>query len=98
MSGVAALLLTVTSGRALAQTPPVVTLKEAVDEALKRNERLLDQHDTVAQSDLGVRLARNEFRPKVTPNILGSFGQTNVSSQTYRVDVSQKLVTGTELR
>ena len=97
VSAAVALLLVAASG-ASAQTSPVVTLKQAVDEALKKNERLLDQHDSIAQSDLGVRLARNEFRPKVTPNILGSFGQTNVSSQTYRVDVSQKLVTGTELR
>jgi outer membrane protein TolC len=58
----------------------------------------MSQHDTVSQSDLGLRLARNEFRPKVTPNMLGSFGQTDISSQTYRVDLSQRLTTGTELR
>ncbi|MFA5910241.1 MAG: TolC family protein [Vicinamibacterales bacterium] len=83
---------------ALAQAPPVLTLAQAVDEALARNERLVNQADTIAQADLGLRLARNTFRPKVTPNIFGSFGRTDVSSQTYRVDVSQKLVTGTELR
>jgi outer membrane protein len=94
---VAAFTVAISSGAA-AQSPSVISLKQAVGEALTKNERLLDQHDTIAQSDLSVRLARNEFRPKVTPNILGSFGQTNVSSQTYRVDVSQKLVTGTELR
>ncbi len=83
---------------ALAQAPPLLTLEQAVDEALARNERLVSQADTIAQADLGLRLARNTFRPKVTPNIFGSFGRTDVSSQTYRVDVSQKLVTGTELR
>lgn len=76
----------------------VLTLTDAVTEALAKNERLINQGDTVAQADLGLRLARNAFRPKVTPNIFGSFGRTDVSSQTYRVDVSQKLVTGTELR
>ena len=76
----------------------MLTLSQAVDEALAKNDRLLTQHDAVTQSDLGLRLARNEFRPKVTPNMLGSFGQTDISSQTYRVDLSQRLTTGTELR
>ncbi len=81
-----------------AQDGKVLTLAQAVDEALVKNERLVNQHDTITQADLGLRLARNTFRPKVTPNIFGSFGRTDISSQTYRVDVSQKLVTGTELR
>lgn len=85
-------------GPAAAQTPPALTLADAVKEALAKNERLVNQADTIAQADLGLRLARNTFKPKVTPNIFGSFGRTDVSSQTYRVDVSQKLVTGTELR
>ena len=83
---------------AFAQATPVLTLADAVDEALAKNERIVNQADTIAQADLGLRLARNTFSPKITPNIFGSFGRTDVSSQTYRVDVSQKLVTGTELR
>ena len=84
---------------AMAQAPPTqISLADAVNEALVKNERLVNQADTIAQADLGLRLARNTFRPKITPNIFGSFGRTDVSSQTYRVDVSQKLVTGTELR
>ena len=81
-----------------AQQAKVLTLAQAVDEALVKNDRLINQHDTTTQADLGLRLARNVFRPKVTPNIFGSFGRTDISSQTYRVDVSQKIVTGTELR
>ena len=81
-----------------AQGAKVLTLAQAVDEALAKNDRLINQHDTTTQADLGLRLARNTFQPKVTPNIFGSFGRTDISSQTYRVDVSQKLVTGTELR
>ncbi len=81
-----------------AQPPPVLTLAQAVEEALRHNDRLLNQHDNIEQADLGLRLARNTFQPKITPNVLGSFGQTNVSSQTYRVDLSQRLVTGTEMR
>lgn len=83
---------------AAAQTPPRLSLADAVGEALKKNERVVNQGDAVAHADLGLRLARNVFRPKVTPNVFGSFGRTDVSSQTYRVDVTQKLVTGTELR
>jgi outer membrane protein len=83
---------------ASAQPAPMLTLQQAVLEALERNERLLDQHDATEQAALGVRLARNTFQPKVTPNVLGSFGQTNINSQTYRVDVTQKFVSGTEIR
>ena len=81
-----------------AQGPPVLTLSEAVNEALLKNDRMLNQRDATEQSALGVRLARNEFQPKVTPNILGSFGQTDINSQNYRVDVAQKLTSGTEIR
>lgn len=83
---------------AAAQTPPALSLADAVKEALVSNERVVNQADAIAQADLGLRLARNSFRPKVTPNIFGSLGRNDISSQTYRVDVSQKLVTGTELR
>jgi len=78
--------------------PPALSLAAAVNEALVKNERIVNQSDAIAQADLGLRLARNTFRPKVTPNIFGSLGRDDISSQTYRVDVSQKLVTGTELR
>jgi len=83
---------------AAAQTAPLLTLEQAVNEALGRNDRLVNQADTTAQADLGLRLARNTFKPKVTPNIFGSFGRTDISSQNYRLDVSQKLTTGTDLR
>jgi outer membrane protein len=81
-----------------AQAAPMLTLEQAVEEALVRNDRVLNQHDTTEQATLGVRLARNTFQPKVTPNVLGSFGQTNINSQNYRIDVSQKFVGGTEIR
>jgi outer membrane protein len=76
----------------------VLTLRAAVSEALEKNERLVNQKDAGTQADLGLRLARSAFRPKVVPNVLGSFGQTDINSQTYRVDVSQRLTTGTEFR
>jgi outer membrane protein TolC len=52
----------------------------------------------VEQAALGVRLAENTFRPKLVPNILGSFGQTDVTNQTYRLDLTQRFTTGTEMR
>src|SRR6266850_4424949 len=91
-------LLLATAAPASAQNSPVLTLAQAVKEALAKNDRMLNQRDTTEQADLGMRLARNAFTPKIVPNIFGSFGQTNVTSQDYRVDVTQKLVTGTQLR
>jgi len=83
---------------AAAQNAPVISVAQAVSEALVQNDRLVNQRDTIAQSDLAVRLARNVFQPKITPNVLGSFGQTDVNSQTYRLDLSQRFSTGTEIR
>ncbi|MFM8534962.1 MAG: TolC family protein [Acidimicrobiia bacterium] len=82
---------------AMAQSTQL-SLKQAVDEALMKNDRLVDQQDVTTQADLGVRLARSTFRPKIVPNINGSFGQTDITSQNYRVDLTQRLTTGTELR
>jgi len=82
----------------LAQVSDVLTLREAVREALDHNDRIVNQRDLVEQADLGVRLANNNFRTKITPNILGSFGQTDVANQTYRVDISKRFLTGTEAR
>ena len=86
------------SGTPLCAQTAALTLHDAVQEALGHNDRIVNQRDAAAQADLSVRLARNAFQPKVTPNILGSFGQTDVSSQTYRLDLSQRFVTGTEAR
>jgi outer membrane protein TolC len=78
--------------------PKVLTLREAIGQALVRGERMLEQRDSVEQSQLAVLASRNEFRPKVVPAIQGSFGQTDVNDQTYRLDVSQRFVTGTQIR
>jgi outer membrane protein len=83
---------------ARAQTAERLTLSQAVGEALVHNDRIVNQRDFVEQARLGVRLARNNFHPKLVPNISGSFGQTDVSNQTYRVDLLQRFTTGTEVR
>ena len=67
---------------AAAQAPPQLSLADAVNEALVKNERVVNQADAIAQADLGLRLARNTFKPKVTPNIFGSLGRDDISSQT----------------
>ncbi|MEQ1758498.1 MAG: TolC family protein [Vicinamibacterales bacterium] len=94
----AVIVLVAANGLAVAQDTSTLTLAQAVREALEHNNILVNQRDSITQADLNVRLARNTFRPRVTPNVFGSFGATDVASQTYRVDVSQKLVTGTEFR
>jgi outer membrane protein TolC len=78
--------------------PEVLTLQQAVAEALAKNDRIVDHTDAEAQAELGLRVARSAFRPKVVPNIFGSFGGTDLASQHYRVDVTQRLTTGTEMR
>ena len=82
-----------------AQEPErLLTLREAVAEALIRNDRVVNQHDTSERAILAVRGARNAFEPKIVPNVHGSFGQIDVNGQEYRLDFSQRFVNGTELR
>src|SRR5262249_19603754 len=81
-----------------AQGPARLTLVQAVQNALVQNDRMLAQNDSSEQATLGVRLARNTFQPKVVPNVLGSFGQSDVSNQTYRLELTQKPTTGAELK
>jgi outer membrane protein TolC len=101
-SPIALLLVWLAAGAApaFAQNPPshVLTLSDAVAEALLHNDRLLNENDVVELADLAVHQARNVFQPKLVPNILGSFGQTNVANQSYRLDLTQRFTTGTELR
>lgn len=94
MLAVAALVV---SSDASAQSP-ALPLHRAVAEALARNDRILDHADATAQAELDLRVARSAFRPKIVPNVFGSFGQTNLASQHYRVDVTQRFTSGTEMR
>jgi outer membrane protein len=76
----------------------VLTFSQAVKEALLHNDRLVDEADNIEQANLSVELARSAFRPKIVPNIQGSFGQTDVNNQNYRLDLTQRFSTGTEVR
>jgi outer membrane protein TolC len=97
-TGVAALLVA-SAAVVTAQEPTrLFTLADAVAQALRQNPRLLEQHDGTERGSIGVEAARNAFAPKFVPNIRGSFGQTDVTDQNYRLDLSQRFVSGTELR
>jgi outer membrane protein len=100
VAAVADLALVVSAATLLhAQEPRrVMTLSQAIDEALQKNDRMIAQHDSGERAGLAVRGARSAFTPKVVPNVRGSFGQTNVSDQSYRLDLSQRFVNGTEVR
>ena len=96
----AALLLALltTSGTLHAQDAPVLTLREAVWVALANNERMLTSSESIGQAQIGRELAASVFATRITPNVLGSFGQSNVRNQTYGVGASKRFVTGTEIR
>lgn len=77
---------------------PTLTFREAVSEALTRNDRMLSQADSTAQAEFDLTLARSTFRPKIVPNVFGSFGQSDLASQHYSIDLTQRFTTGTEMR
>ena len=84
--------------RAQESTPPLLSLAEVVRLALLNNERVLSSRESIDQARLGVNLAESAFDIKITPNVLGSFGQSDVRNQTYGVGASRRFATGTEVR
>ena len=80
------------------QPAPLLSLAEAVRLALANNERVLSSRESIDQARLSVNLAESAFGTKITPNVLGSFGQSDVRNQTYGVGASRRFTTGTEVR
>ena len=80
------------------EAAPLLTLQEAVLVALANNERMLSSREGIEQAQLGLTLAESVFGTRITPNILGSFGQSDVRNQTYGVGASKRFTTGTEVR
>lgn len=80
------------------ETAPLLTLQEAVLVVLANNERMLGSRETIEQAQLGRTLAESAFGTRITPNILGSFGQSDVRNQTYGLGASKRFTTGTEVR
>ena len=80
------------------ETAPLLTLREAVLAALASNERMLNSRESIEQARLGRTLAESAFGTRITPNILGSFGQSDVRNQTYGLGASKRFTTGTEVR
>ena len=83
---------------AAGQEPVELTLAQAVAIALVTNEAVIGAGDSLDQAGLSLDLARSDLSTKIVPNILGSFGQSDVSNQTYGLEVSRRFTTGTELR
>ena len=77
---------------------PLLTLREAVLIALVGNERVLSSLESIDQARLARTLAASTFGTRVTSNLLGSLGQSDVRNQTYGVGASKRFVTGTEVR
>ncbi len=80
------------------ETAPLLTLREAVLAALASNERMLSAQESVEQARIGRTVAESAFQTRITPNLLGSFGQSNVRNQTYGLGASRRFATGTEIR
>ena len=77
---------------------PLLTLHEAVLVALANNDRMLTSRESIEQAQLGRTVAESAFGTRITPNLLGSFGQSDVRNQTYGVGASKRFTTGTEVR
>ena len=76
----------------------LLTLREAILVALVENERVVSSFESITQAQLGRALAASAFATRITPNLLGSFGQSDVRNQTYGVGISRRFTTGTEVR
>ena len=59
---------------------------------------MLAARESIEQARLGVNVAESAFATKITPNLLGSFGQSDVRNQTYGIGASRRFATGTEVR
>ena len=77
---------------------PVLSLRMAVAQALDRNPTILNARATADQASQTLRLANSAFTPKVLPSLSGALGQTDLSNQTYGVNVSQRFHSGVEFR
>ena len=86
------------SGVSAQEGAPVLTLHEAVLVALANNDRMLTSRESIEQAQLGRAVAESAFGTRITPNVLGSFGQSDVRNQTYGVGASKRFTTGTEVR
>ena len=76
----------------------MLTLRVAVLTALADNERMLASRESIQQARLAQTLAASTLGTRISPNLLGSFGQSDVRNQTYGVGASKRFLTGTEVR
>ena len=76
----------------------LLSLHEAVLEALARNPELLNTRVATDQAALALRVAQSAWSTQILPTMSGAFGRTTLSNQAYGLDVSKRLTTGTQLR
>ncbi len=94
----AVLLVLAATGAHTRDDAPLLTLREVVLAALAGNDRVLTSRESVEQARLGRTVADAAFATRITPNLLGSLGQSDVRNQTYGVAASRRFPTGTEVR
>ena len=80
------------------ESTPLLSLADAVRLALVNNERIVSAREGIERAQLGATLAESAFGTKITPNVLGSFGQSDVRNQAYGLGAARRFMTGTELR
>ena len=97
-AAILAAVLLVAAAAGARDTAPLLTLREAVLAALANNDRVVTSRESVEQARLGRTVAEAAFATRITPNLLGSFGQSDVRNQTYGVGASRRFPTGTEVR
>ena len=73
------------AGQSTALPSSRLSLGAAVAEALDHSPAIVNARSTIEQAALSVRLASSAFDFKVLPSMLGSFGQSSLSNQTYGV-------------
>ena len=98
MSAIGVLLFVGAVDAGAQDAAPQLTLRAVVDAALANNDRVATSREGVEQARLGRTVAEAAFATRVTPNLLGSFGQSDVRNQTYGVGASRRFPTGTEVR
>ncbi len=59
---------------------------------------MLAARENIDQARLDRDVAASAFATRIIPNVLGSFGQSDVRNQTYGIGASRRFVTGTEVR
>jgi outer membrane protein len=94
-----AMLVVVLAGllQSAAGTADVLTLRQAVQEALNRGQSLASANDRVEISEMQVRVAESRFGLKIAPTLGAGAEPTGLLQQNAGVTLSRRLPTGMEI-